>query len=238
LRKTLSCLRPVVTKQWQSPLENNCLPTHSQVHKVSSFFVAGFDTVGALINFAIYLMAAHQDVQEKIYQEVKASMEATDGEIDYDTVVRLEYIDMFISEILRRYPPASRLERRCIKDYKLPGSDLVIKKDSLVAISVQGIHSDPEIYPEPDKFDPERFTPENKSKRHPFAFQAFGQGPRNCIGMRFALMESKVVIAYCAYYFHMEPTEKTPIPVKIDAKVGLNRPIADLEIRFSPRSHN
>lgn len=58
------------------------------------------------------------------------------------------------------------------------------------------------------------------------------------LGMRFALIEAKVAIAYFAYYFQIEPTEKTPIPVQIDTKVGLNRPIADLELRFNPRNHN
>lgn len=170
------------------------------------FFVAGFDTVGALLNFAAYLMAAHPDVQEKLYNEVKASMEESDGEIDYETVSRLEYMDMFISgsysefvcpdpfnffiqilslehlEILRRYPPANRLERRCVKEYKIPGSDVIVPQDMIVSVSVQGIHMDPRIYPEPEKFDPERFTPENKAKRHPYSYLPFGMGPRNCIG--------------------------------------------------------
>lgn len=147
-------------------------------------------------------------------------------------------IDLYlISEIMRRYPPAHRLERKCIKDYKVPGSDFTIPKDLIVAVSVQGIHMDPDIYPNPDKFDPERFSPENKAKRHSCAYLPFGMGPRNCIGMRFALIESKVALAYIAYNFFVEPTENTPIPVKLDQTAGLNRPVHGLEVKLTPRDH-
>ena len=67
-------------------------------------------------------------------------------------------------------------------DYKIPGTDDVIPKDSVVVISINGIHRDPNNYPEPDKFNPENFSPENKAKRHPYTWSPFGQGPRNCIG--------------------------------------------------------
>jgi len=200
------------------------------------FFLAGFDTVGALVSFAAYLMAANPDIQERIYEEVKPFMDEKNGEIEYDDVGKLEYLDMFISEIMRRYPPANRLERRCVQQYKMPGSDLVLEPGQLVAISVQGIHLDPEYYPDPEKFDPERFTAENKAKRHASSYIPFGLGPRNCIGMRFALIESKVGIAYLAYYFRVEPTDKTPIPVTIDKEIGFNRPVANLEVKFVPRN--
>lgn len=69
------------------------------------------------------------------------------------------------------------------KDYKIPGTDLVLEKDTITFIPVIGIHYDPDIYPEPEKFDPERFTEENKKQRHPMAHLPFGDGPRNCLGV-------------------------------------------------------
>lgn len=69
------------------------------------------------------------------------------------------------------------------KDYKIPGTDLVLEKDTITFVPVIGIHYDPDIYPEPEKFDPERFTEENKKQRHPMAHLPFGDGPRNCLGV-------------------------------------------------------
>lgn len=94
---------------------------------------------------------------------------------------------MFISltsfaESLRKYPPVPAFRRVCTKKYKVPGTEIVLEEDSTVLIPVYGIHHDPQYYPNPDKFDPERFSDENKKKRHPFAFLPFGEGPRMCIG--------------------------------------------------------
>jgi len=83
---------------------------------------------------------------------------------------------------MRLYPPALRIERLCTKDYPIPGTDCVIPKGNLVAIAAEGIHSDPKHYPDPTKFDIERFSTENKAKRNPYSYMPFGIGPRNCIG--------------------------------------------------------
>jgi cytochrome P450 family 6 len=89
------------------------------------------------------------------------------------------------------------LERRCVKEYTIPDSDVVLPKDSLVAIPVQGIHMDPNFYPDPLKFDPERFTPENKASRHPYAYLPFGMGPRNC-NLKYQLLLYQLL--YQSYY--------------------------------------
>lgn len=87
-----------------------------------------------------------------------------------------------ISESLRRYPAVPILPRKCTKDYPVPGTNLVIKKKTSVHIPVLGIQMDPDYYPDPEVFDPDRFTPENKAKRPEFTFLPFGEGPRMCIG--------------------------------------------------------
>lgn len=85
---------------------------------------------------------------------------------------------------MRKYPPLFNLTRLCTRDYKVEGTPYVLKKGQLVSIPVYAIHHDPEYYPNPSVYDPDRFTPEEEAKRSPYAYQAFGQGPRNCIGMR------------------------------------------------------
>ena len=80
------------------------------------------------------------------------------------------------------YPPAPLLLRQVTRDYQLPGSDTVLEKGTDVAISLYGLHHDPEYYPNPENFDPERFTAEAKAKRDHCAYMPFGEGPRQCIG--------------------------------------------------------
>ena len=86
------------------------------------------------------------------------------------------------SETMRLHPSVPLLNRMCIKDWKIPNSDFRIPEGTGIVISVSGIHRNPEIYPEPNKFEPMRFSKENVEKRHPYAYLAFGEGPRICIG--------------------------------------------------------
>lgn len=89
-----------------------------------------------------------------------------------------------VSEALRKYSPASSVQRVAKEDYPIPNTDIVVEKGTIVMIPIAGIHSDPEIYPKPEIYDPDRFSPEQVQKRHPYAFLPFGEGPRICIGLR------------------------------------------------------
>jgi len=199
------------------------------------FFLAGLDTTGAVLCFAYYVLALNQDIQEKLYEEVGGAMK--NGNVDYEATTKMEYMDKFISELLRMYPPGTRLERRCTREWQIPGTKHVVEKDVLVYMPVISMHRDPNLYPNPDNFDPERFTPEAKAARNPYTYMPFGQGPRNCIGMRFALMEAKVALAYVVYNFIIEPSAKTPVPLKLDPNLGA-RPEPTVELRFKERTHN
>lgn len=84
-------------------------------------------------------------------------------------------------------------------------------------IPIYAIHNDPDIYPNPDSFDPERFSDENKKNRHPMAFLPFGDGPRNCIGLRFGLMQSKVALIKLLTNFKFSPTKRTTVPMTFDS---------------------
>lgn len=94
----------------------------------------------------------------------------------------LPYLDMVISETLRKYPPLAFLDRRASADYKVPGSNVVLKKGTPVYIPMLGLHMDPQYFPEPEKYNPERFNEENRAQIPSCVYFPFGEGPRTCIG--------------------------------------------------------
>lgn len=113
------------------------------------------------------------------------------------------------TEVLRLYPPAANLIRRTTKTYTEPGTKIVFPVDSLVIIPSYAIHRDPEYYPNPEKFDPNRFTTDEIKKRDPCLYLPFGEGPRICVGIRFGMLQARVGLAMLMYNFKFSTNSKT-----------------------------
>lgn len=180
------------------------------------FFFAGFETSSTAMAFALYFIAKYPNVQVKVREEVKRIKQLHNNEISYDALMKMTYLNQVFNETLRLYPPVGSLIRKALVDYKIPETELVIPKGTLITIPVYGIQRDPEIYPEPDTFDPDRFALEAVQKRHPYSFLPFGEGPRNCIGMRFGQIQSKYGLATIIDNFEISINAKTQEPLKID----------------------
>ncbi|CAH1382463.1 hypothetical protein MTP99_006423 [Tenebrio molitor] len=178
------------------------------------FFAAGFETSSTLMTFALYELAKHEDIQKKLRQEIDSVLDKHNGQMTYDSIQDMKYLNQVIDETLRLHPPGSLTDRKCIEDYKIPDQDVVIEKGTTVLIPIMGIHYDEEYYPEPEKFDPERFSDENKKTRHNFAFMPFGEGPRNCIGMRFGLLQSKMGLVSLLKNYKFTVNKKTVEPLQ------------------------
>ncbi|XP_063916746.1 cytochrome P450 9e2-like [Zophobas morio] len=187
------------------------------------FFFAGFDPVSSLVSFMAYELGVNQEIQEKLKKEVDATNEKCNGKITYEALTTMKYMDMVVSEALRKWPNAIVTDRTCTKPYtiepKSPNEEPVhLDKGDTIFLPVYAIQRDPEYYPEPERFDPERFSDENKNKIKPYTFFPFGLGPRNCIGSRFALMEIKLLFYYMLLHFEIIPIEKTQIPIRFSRK--------------------
>nr|CAD7429728.1 unnamed protein product [Timema monikensis] len=146
------------------------------------FFLAGFKTSSTTISCCLHELAVNPDIQERLRKEVDNVLIKHDGQITYEALQDLKYMDAVVDETLRKYPPAGILTRFCTKDYKIPGTNVKIDKETSVIIPVYAIHHDPKYYPDPEKFDPERFSDENIKIRPKFTYLPFGEGPRICIG--------------------------------------------------------
>ncbi|XP_055696374.1 cytochrome P450 6a9-like [Lutzomyia longipalpis] len=180
------------------------------------FFIAGYETSSSTMTFALYELAQHQDIQDRAREEVKKVLEKYNGEYTYEACLEFKYIDQIIHESLRKYPIVDSLLRSCGQDYNVPGTKHVIEKGTFFNISVYAIHHDPDIYPDPEKFDPDRFTEENVKNRHPYAWLPFGEGPRICVGMRFGMMQTRVGIASLLSKYRVITCPKTLIPLVLE----------------------
>ncbi|XP_028049478.1 cytochrome P450 9e2 isoform X2 [Monomorium pharaonis] len=172
------------------------------------FFLGGFDGTSTLMCFAAHEIAVNQDIQEKLQKEIDEVLEKTNGQISYEAINSMEYLNAVIEEALRMYPVAVSMDRLCEKDFELPPTlpglkPFTVKKD-------------------PEKFDPERFLGERrKDSLNCGAYIPFGLGPRMCIGNRFALLETKVLLFHLLARCDLKTCEKTLMPLKL-AKDGFN----------------
>jgi cytochrome P450 family 6 len=170
------------------------------------------------MTFCLHELSLNEEIQEKARQNVLDVLRRHDGKITYDSLNEMTYLEQCINESLRKFPPAASLIRTVSKDYQMPESSVILSKGTTILVSVYGIHNDPDIYENPDTFDPDRFKPENIAKRHPMSFLPFGQGPRICIGERFGYLETKVGLATLLSKFKFRPSPKTKIPLSFSKK--------------------
>ncbi len=174
-------------------------------------FFAGFDTTSTTIGVTLGYLAKLPDIQEKLFQEINDAMEENGTRnLDYETIQKLPYLDQVIFETLRYYS-LGNIERLCTKDYKLPGMDFVVPKGMLVQIPSSALHRESKYYPDPNNYNPDmNFSPEAKASRSPYAFMSFGQGPRNCIGMRLALLMAKMCLVKVISNFKLKEGPSMP----------------------------
>lgn len=123
--------------------------------------------------FCAYELALNEDIQNRLREEIEEVLEKYNGDVTYDSIIEMKYLDMVFNETLRRYPVVDLQIRQCAKDFQIPKTNLVIPSGSAILIPVAGIHNDPNYFENPEKFDPERFTEENVKKIRPHTYIPF-----------------------------------------------------------------
>ncbi|KAG4068885.1 hypothetical protein HA402_005033 [Bradysia odoriphaga] len=203
------------------------------------FFVGGFATVSLTISFIAHALAVYPEVQEQLLDEIKRTEEKLDGNaLNYDALQQMKYLDMIVSETMRMWSQGGISERKANKPFELQddkGSKITVEVGQAVLFPMHGLHMDPKWFPEPDKFDPERFSDENKSNIVSGTYAPFGLGPRACIASRFALMECKACIYHLVKSYRLEPSSKTQHPIKLKAGVGNTEAEKGFWLRISLR---
>ncbi|RWS21994.1 cytochrome P450 3A8-like protein [Leptotrombidium deliense] len=179
------------------------------VANTTLFFEAGYETTSTSLAFVMHILVNHIDVQEKVREEIIQLLKK-DGKLDYNTTSNLPFMDAVINETLRIYPPITFFITRVADiDYKY--KNITIPKGTSLIVPVYQIQHDETIWSEPEKFDPYRFFGENKQRINDLAWQPFGAGPRNCVGMRFAICEMKLAIAKLLSKYRFESGPRTEI---------------------------
>ncbi|KAJ8401409.1 hypothetical protein AAFF_G00386400 [Aldrovandia affinis] len=189
------------------------------------FLLAGYETSSSTLAFVCYLLATHPDCQDRLQGEVDAFFSRhcflekqrkaswLQEAPDYHSVQELKYLDMVISEALRLYPPGFRFTREVEHNCTVNGQ--VLPKGATLDIPAGCLHHDPQHWPEPDRFNPERFTAEARASRHPFVYLPFGAGPRGCVGMRLAHLEIKMALVHIFHKFTLITCAETKIPLEL-----------------------
>jgi len=159
------------------------------------FFTDGYDSAAQVFGVLLYYLTISQDIQERLQADVDDLFESKNpgDDITQDDINDMKYLDQVICEG-QRLGCFAYTARMCNKDWKVPGEKFVIPQDTRVYIPIVGLHYDPLYFPDPEKFDPDRF--EKKGSIDSSTFQTFGSGPRQCLGKSLYVIESKVLLIH------------------------------------------
>ncbi|KAI1883293.1 hypothetical protein AGOR_G00243710 [Albula goreensis] len=195
------------------------------------FLLGGLETTSKSLAFVAHSLATNPDVMKKLLDEIDGVLPEKTP-LTYEKLAAMEYLDMVLYETLRLYPVLQRLERVCTKTINING--VTVPKGTVVTVPLHALHQDPQLWPEPDIFNPERFSKENRIRMDPYAFLPFGAGPRNCIGMRFARILMKLPLVQVLRQFSFAACTETEVPLQLDIAPILS-PKNPIKVKLVPR---
>ncbi|KAJ8718250.1 hypothetical protein PYW08_002487 [Mythimna loreyi] len=198
------------------------------------FFAAGFETSSTTLSYTLYEIAKNNEIQERVLQEVDAYLVRHENKLNYDCITDLPYLEAVIDEALRFYPVLGMIPRELMEEYTMPGG-AKLEKGLRVHLPVFYLHHNPKFYPEPEVFRPERFIGEEKRKINPYAYLPFGEGPRTCIGMRFAKMQMLAGLITMLKKYRLELADGMPRKLTFKAQSFITHPVGGIRLKFIER---
>jgi len=175
--------------------------------EVMTFLLAGHETTALTLTWTWHLLAQHPTVEEHLQNELERVLA---GRVpDFSDLPKLTFTEQIIKESMRLYPPAWSVARTVVSEFEL--REYKIPAGSNVVMSQWIMHRDPRYFPDPERFDPNRWAPERALKLPRFAYFPFGGGPRQCIGSSFAMMEATLLMATIAQRFRLRAVSEDPV---------------------------
>lgn len=163
--------------------ENGALISDKEIkEQVDTIMFEGHDTTAAASSFFLSVMGIHKDIQEKVVQELYEIFGDSDRPATFQDTLEMKYLERCLLETLRMFPPVPLIARHLKEDLKLASGDYTIPAGATVIVTQYKLHRNPDIYPNPDVFNPDNFLPEKQANRHYYAFVPFSAGPRSCVG--------------------------------------------------------
>ena len=210
--------------------DGSLMPVDEVVDHMIFLMMAAHDTITSSASSLVWLLAKHPEWQDRLSAELLAVTGGEGRPLAYEDLGKVNLTEMAFKESLRLIPPVPSLPRRALRDFEFGGYR--IPAGTGVGISPSEVHMDPRHWPEPEKFDPMRFTPEEVAKRHKYAWVPFGGGAHMCLGLHFAYMQVKVLMAQILTRYRIEIApgyeprwQAWPIP----------KPRDGLAVTFTPR---
>ncbi|RZF39244.1 hypothetical protein LSTR_LSTR010338 [Laodelphax striatellus] len=203
--------------------------------EIITLILAGQETTATVNSFALIMLAYHQNIQQKVQEELDSIFECRENECPtFEDLQKMNYLEMVIKETLRLYPALPLIGRTLDEDLEV--NNIIIPAGSSVGIFLYGTHRDPDLYPSPNDFNPDNFLPERQSKRSNYSFVPFGAGIRNCIGQKYAMIQMKTILSTIVRRYRVSPGNGCPsldnLQVMITSSLKPRHPI---NLSFTPR---
>lgn len=211
--------------------QNKTLTVEEMAAQSFVFLNAGYETTSSTVTFCLFELCRNKDLIRKVQEEIDRVMDGG-REISYEALAEMTYLESCIDETLRKYPISPVLFRVCTKPYKIPETDVVIEKDTLVQISLVGLQRDTRYYEDPVKFDPDRYG-ERKSETMPH--YSFGDGPRVCIGLRMGKVMAKMALVELLFRYDFELESPAADSGEIELDPSLLMLQAKHDVKLIPR---
>nr|XP_036670805.1 probable cytochrome P450 4d20 [Drosophila suzukii] len=188
----------------QSTINDKPLTDADIREEVDTFMFEGDDTTSSGVSHALYAIARHPNVQERIYEELQQVLgEDPHAPVTQSQLQDLKYLDCVIKETLRMYPPVPAIGRHTHKELKI--GNKTIPPNTSIYLVLYFAHRDPDYFPDPLSFKPERFLDGKEESHENFAYVPFSAGPKNCIGQKFAVLEMKSLISKVLRFYELLP---------------------------------